>query len=224
MNAVSSGLTFIDWRLTSKDTSHHQGPLYTCTALSIICFLVGRAVIVATCYWRFYTEDLWRLLCHGLIRGWIMLREMYVRQVLTESSSRHISRTWGNARSKRAVLLRAIINHNVWSGCFVKVYCTLKLCGGVFSFLFLIMVHYLSLNFQLMNAIICRVMRHDWMIVWSWHTWMMIDVVLVLEIGWGHVAAVIPLRHPRGTGLLHLSFCVDWMKVESFFRRKPINI
>lgn len=140
MNAVSSGLTFIDRILSSKNTSHHQCTLYTRVALGIICLLVGRAVIIAASNWRFDTKNLWRLLCHCLIRDWIMLREVDVRQVLTECSSCHVSSARGNSCSKRAVLLRAIVNHTVWGWGLVKVDCALVLWRGMLGFLFLMMV------------------------------------------------------------------------------------
>lgn len=79
MNAVSSGNALIDWWLWPKNTCHHQSSLDSTTTLCIVSLLVGRTIIVAISDRRFDAEDLWRLLCHCLIRGLIMLREVNIR-------------------------------------------------------------------------------------------------------------------------------------------------
>lgn len=140
MNAVSSGYALIDWWLCSEDASHHQSSLDPSTSLCIVSLLVGRTIIIAISDRRFDTEDLRGLLCHCLIRGLIMLREVNIRQVLSKSSRRQVCGTLRHSWAKCIVLLCAIVDHTVWSWCFVQVDCALVFWRWLLCF-FLLMVH-----------------------------------------------------------------------------------
>jgi hypothetical protein len=140
MNAVSSGYAFIYWWLCPEDSSHHQCSLDPSTSLCIVSLLVGRTIIIAISDRRFDTEDLRGLLCHCLIRGLIMLREVNIRQVLSKSSRRQVCGTLRHSRAKCIVLLCAIVDHTVWSWCLVQVDCALVFWRWLLCF-FLLMVH-----------------------------------------------------------------------------------
>jgi hypothetical protein len=137
MNAVSPGYTLIDWWLWPKDASHHQSSLDSSTALWIISLLVGRTIIIAICDRRFDAEDLWGLLCHRLIRGLIVLREVNIRQVLSKSSRSQVGRALRHRRAECIVLMGAIVDHTVWGWSLMQVDCTLVFWRRLLCFLFL---------------------------------------------------------------------------------------
>ena len=140
MNAVSPGYALIDWWLWPKDASHHQSSLDSSTALCIVSLLIGRTIIIAISDRRFDAEDLWGLLCHSLIRGLIVLREVNIRQVFSKRSRCQVSRALRHRRAKCIVLLRGIVDHTVRGWCFMQVDSTLVFWRRLLDFFFL-MVH-----------------------------------------------------------------------------------